>query len=305
MVLLAGLQVLIARWSGQTDVIVGSPIAGRAYDQIEGLIGFFLNTLALRTDLSGDPSFRDVLRRVKETALGAYAHQDLPFEKLVAELQPQRDLSRHPLFQIVLTFGNAPRDEASLAGVKLTRLSYSNEHASPKFDLTFNVYEHPAGLRGSVEYASELFDDATVAQLVRQLERVLRGAVAAPEGAIGAIALVQADEYVEQVERWNATAAPYAAEACLHEVIAAQAARTPDAVAVVDGTGVLRYGELEAEANQLAHYLRGLGVGPDVVVGLCLARSRRLIVAMLGVLKAGGAYLPVEGEQPPERLAYG
>ncbi|MFC5743625.1 non-ribosomal peptide synthetase [Dyella tabacisoli] len=304
MVLLSGLQILLSRWSGQKDIVVGSPIAGRVHDQIEGLIGFFINTLVLRTDLNGDPSFRAVLRRVKETALGAYAHQDLPFEKLVAELQPERDLSRHPLFQVVLTFGNVPREDIELPGLQLNRLPYPYERAAPKFDLTLNLFESPSGLQGSLEYASDLFDESTVKRLVSQLERLLSAAVAAPESRVSELPLLSAAERAEQLEQWNATSEPGATQGGVHELIAAQAARRPDAIALHDAEGALSYVALDQQAQQLAHYLRRLGVGPEVVVGLCLRRTRHALIGMLGILKAGGAYLPLDEHQPAERLAY-
>ena len=304
MVLLAGLQVLLSRWSGQQDIVVGSPIAGRIHQELEGLIGYFANTLALRTDLTGEPSFREVLRRVRETALGAYAHQDLPFEKLVAELQTHHDLSRHPIFQVVLTFGEVPRRNIKFDTLHLSTPSYSNEQAASKFDLTFILREENATLMGSVGYASDLFDKETVERLVLYLERVLLSVVREPGLAITALSLLREEEVEEQVHEWNLTECSYAWDRGVHELIGKQAARTPLAVAVRDAAGELRYGELDEQANQLGHYLRSVGVGPEVVVGLCVRRSRALVVGILGILKAGGAYLPLDEHQPVERLGY-
>src|SRR6185312_6282857 len=203
MVLLAAFQALLYRLSGQSDVLVGSPIAGRTHRQTEGLIGFFVNTLVLRTQVRAAESFRELLGRVKETALGAYAHQDLPFEKLVAELQPERDLSRHPLFQVVLTLINVPREELSLPGLRLTRMPFPQ--AAPKFDLTFNLFESPAGLQGSIEYASDLFDVETIARLASHLQRLLEGSVADPDCAIERLPLVSDEEREDVLHRRNAT----------------------------------------------------------------------------------------------------
>ncbi|MFC5743626.1 non-ribosomal peptide synthetase [Dyella tabacisoli] len=302
MVLLSGLQILLSRWSGQKDVVVGSPIAGRIHRLLEGLIGYFANTLVLRADIGGDPSFRAVLRRVKETALGAYAHQDLPFEKLVAELQPERDLSRHPLFQVVFAFHTVPRKSLELPGLKLNQ-SY-RKRATAKFDLFLELFESPSGLQGSLEYASDLFDESTVKRLVSQLERLLSAAVAAPESRVSELPLLSAAERTEQLEQWNATSEPGATQGGVHELIAAQATHRPDAVALHDAEGALSYAALDQQAQQLAHYLRRLGVGPEVVVGLCLRRTRHALIGMLGILKAGGAYLPLDEHQPAERLAY-
>ena len=302
MVLLAGLQVLLSRWSGQQDIVVGSPIAGRIHQELEGLIGYFANTLALRTDLTGEPSFREVLRRVRETALGAYAHQDLPFEKLVAELQTRRDLSRHPIFQVVFAFHTVPRKPLELSGLTLTQ-SYRKRSTS-KFDLFFELYEDGLLVQGNLEYASDLFDKETVERLVLYLERVLLSVVREPGLAITALSLLREEEVEEQVHEWNLTECSYAWDRGVHELIGKQAARTPLAVAVRDAAGELRYGELDEQANQLGHYLRSVGVGPEVVVGLCVRRSRALVVGILGILRAGGAYLPLDEHQPVERLGY-
>ena len=302
MVLLAAFNVVLSRWSGQRDIVVGSPIAGRTHRELEGLIGFFVNTLALRTDLSGDPGFRELLGRVKETALGAYAHQDLPFEKLVAELQPVRDLSRQPLFQVLFALQNVPQERLQLPGLELRRTDGGVPTA--KFDLSLFVQEREGGLEGYFEYATDLFDGSTIERLAGHLKTLLEGIVADPDARIGELALLSEAERHRVLVEWNDTAREYPRDKCLHELFAEQAARVPDAVALVYEESELSYGELEQRSNQLAHYLRGLGVGPEVIVGLCVERSLEMVVGLLGILKAGGAYLPLDPGYPGERLAY-
>ena len=301
MVLLAGFQALLSRWSGEQDVVVGSPIAGRTHRGTEGLIGFFVNTLALRTDLSDDPTFETLVSRVRETALGAYAHQDLPFEKLVAELQPGRDLSRQPVFQVSFTLNNVPEASLELSGLSLRQLA--GAHATAKFDLSLHLTETPEGLRGSLEYAADLFDAATIERLARYLVTLLGEAVADPVVPVSRLALLDAAEREQLLVEWNATAAPYP-ELCVHELFAQQAARTPDAPALMCGDAMMSYRELDERSNRLAHHLRTLGVGPEVVVALCLERSTEMVVGLLAILKAGGAYLPLDPSYPPERLAF-
>jgi amino acid adenylation domain-containing protein len=302
MILLAAFQVLLSRWSGQTDVVVGTPIAGRTHRELESLIGYFLNTLALRTDLSGDPSFHELVGQVKETALGAYAHQELPFEKLVEELQPVRDLSRQPVFQVLLVLQNVPQATQPLPGLQLSRKGGGG--GSAKLDLSLYVFEREGRLDGHFEYATDLFDRSTIERLAGHLRILLEGIVADPDARIGELPLLDEAERRRVLVEWNATAADYPKEKCVHELLAAQAARTPDAVALVYEEQQISYGELERRTNQLAHYLRELGVGPDVIVGLCIERSLEMIAGLLGILKAGGAYLPLDPGYPAERLAY-
>jgi amino acid adenylation domain-containing protein len=301
MVLLAAFALLLCRYSGQHDVVVGSPIAGRRHRELEQLIGFFVNTLVLRTDLSGDPSFRALLGRVKETALGAYAHQDLPFEKLVEELKPPRDLSRQPLFQVTFALQNAPAEELRLPGLNVSRVSSGRRTA--KYDLALVVRTHAPTLTGKFEYATALFEAATIARLAGHFERLLEGIVADPQRPISELPMLSEAERHRLVVEYNDTAADYPRQ-CVHELFAAQSARTPDAIALVCAEAQLSYGELDRRANRLAHYLRERGVGPEVVVGLCVERSAAMVIGVLGILKAGGAYLPLEPSYPPERLAY-
>jgi len=302
MVLLAAFKVVLSRWSGQTDIVVGSPIAGRTHRELEGLIGFFVNTLALRTDLNGDPSFRELVGRVRETALGAYTHQDLPFEKLVAELQPVRDLSRQPLFQVVFALQNVPQERLQLPGLELRRAGGGGP--TSKFDLSLFVQERDGGLEAYFEYATDLFERPTIERLAGHLRVLLEGIVADPDVAIGALPLLSESERRQLLVEWNETSADYPREQCLHQLFMAQAAKTPDAVALVYEDLQLSYSELDRRSSQLAHHLRDLGVGPETIVGLCVERSLEMVVGLLGILKAGGAYLPLDPNYPAERLAY-
>ena len=286
MTLLAAFQTLLARYTGQEDIIVGSPIAGRTRVETEGLIGFFVNTLALRTDLTGNPPFRTLLTRVRDVCLDAYAHQEVPFEKLVEELKPERTLSQSPLFQVMFALQNAPRTTLALPGLALTPLRV--ESGTAKFDLTVFVTATDAGLQTLVEYNTDLFDAATIDRLLGHFQTLLEGVVAAPERPVGDLPLLTAAERHQLLVAWNATATAYPRDACIHTLFEAQVARTPEAVAVVCADQALTYRELNRRANQLAHYLRALGVGPDALVGICLERSLEMVVGLLGILKAGG-----------------
>ncbi|HEX6038435.1 amino acid adenylation domain-containing protein, partial [Longimicrobium sp.] len=306
MVVLGAFQVLLSKYSGSPDVVVGTPIAGRTRRELEGLIGFFVNTLVLRTDLSGAPSFREVLRRVREGTLGAYEHQDLPFEKLVAELQPERSLSHAPLFQVMITLDGtdaAPAaDGDGLPGGRMAGMGSEVEKA--RFDLTLRIAVHGNGIAGTLEYATDLFEPRTVQRMVAHLERVLAQVADDADRPLSALALLDGAERTQVVETWNATDAPYPADATLHGRVEAQAARTPDAVALRWEDEALTYARLNARANQLARHLVRLGVGPETRVGLCLERSVEMVVSLLAVLKAGGAYVPVDPGYPADRIAY-
>jgi amino acid adenylation domain-containing protein len=302
MVLLAAYQLVLSRWSGQEEVVVGSPVAGRTHRELEGLVGFFVNNLAMRGDLSGDPTFSELVGRVRATALAAYGHQDLPFERLVAELQPVRDPARHPLFQATLTLQNTPEVVMRLEGLTLRQLPAEPEGSV--FDLSLFLAPADGGLEGMLVYAAGLFEAATAARLAEQLARVLEQAAAAPERRLSQLDLVSEAERHRLLVVWNATRQAYRRDIGMHELFAEQAARAPDAVALVHGGERLSYGELDQRANKLAHHLQAQGVGPDVVVGLCVERSPAMIVGLLGILKAGGAYLPLDPDYPPERLAY-
>jgi amino acid adenylation domain-containing protein len=302
MTLLAAFQTLLHRYGGQDDIVVGSLIANRNRAEIEALIGFFVNTLVLRTDLSGDPGFQELLARVREVALGAYSYQDLPFEKLVEALQPPRDLSHNPLFQVLFIFQNTPRQAWELMGLTLRPLEVDPETA--KADLALELAETSRGLSGWFEYSVDVFEAATIARMVGHLQTLLEGIVANPTQRLSRLPLLTAAEQHRLLVEWNETPAEFPEDVCLHELLATQVERTPDAVAMVCEDRHLTYRELNREANRLAHYLATLDVGPGVLVGLCLPRALELMVGLLGVLKAGGVSLPLDPTYPKERLAF-
>ncbi len=301
--LLAALQAVLHRYTAQTDFGVGTPVAGRNRPEVEPLVGCFVNTLVLRADLSRRPSFRELLRRVRGDALGAFAHQELPFERLVDALEVPRDLSVPALFQVMLVLHNTPVARAQLEGLRLEGIEVDSGKA--KFDLTLELREGGGGFGGTFEYSTDLFDDATVERLARHFEAMVAAAVAEPERPIDDLPLLSAAEERQLLIEWNDTAAPYSSDACLHELFAAQAARTPDALAVVspDEDAALTYAELDARAEALAAALRDLGVGPEDRVGLLIERSAQLVVGIVGALKAGATYVPLDPGHPPDRLA--
>ncbi|HEX5736598.1 MAG TPA: amino acid adenylation domain-containing protein, partial [Blastocatellia bacterium] len=301
MTLLATFATLLHRYTAQQDIVVGSPIANRNQSEIKGLIGCFINTLVLRADLSGDPTFSDLLRRVKEVALGAYANQDLPFEKIVEELQPERDLSRNPLFNVMLVFQNVPMPALELPGLSLKPVDVHNDTA--KLDLALSISETATGLVGYFEYSKDLFDDATISRMISHFQILLEAVVADPHRPISTLPLLTESERESLID-WNNTGADFPRDKCIHHLFEEQAARTPHEVALVCEQQQLTYQELDRRTNQLANYLRGLGVGPEVLVGICVERSLDMIVGLLGILKAGGAYLPLDPEYPKERLAF-
>ncbi|MCP4659111.1 MAG: amino acid adenylation domain-containing protein, partial [bacterium] len=302
MTLLAAFDALLARSTGTDEVTVGSPIANRNRSEIEELIGFFVNVLPLRVRLAGNPSFRELLARVREVALDAYAHQDLPFEKLVEELQPQRDLSRQPLFQVVFALQSAPEPPLELAGVTVTPLRVDG--ATAKFDLTLFMDEAGSELAGGLEYSHDLFDSATIERMLGHFRTLLAAIVRDPGRRLSELPLLTRAEHQQLLVEWNETAAVFAAEPYVHRAFEARAAAAPAATAVVSGGRVVSYGELNRRANGLAHTLSARGVGPDLPVGIFMERSPAMVVAILGVLKAGGAYLPLDPASPPERLAF-
>jgi amino acid adenylation domain-containing protein/non-ribosomal peptide synthase protein (TIGR01720 family) len=302
MALLGAFQTLLMRYSGQEDIVVGTPVAGRQRRETEELIGVFVNTLVLRTDLSGNPTFRQVLRRVREVCLGAYEHQDLPFEKLVETVQPERSLSYSPLFQVLFALEHASAEQIRLPGLTLQRVERASD--TSKFDLSMFLSETPAGLMGVIEYSTDLFKAETISRLCRHWEHLLEEMVAHPDQPIAELMLLTQEERQQVLGEWNATQTTYPQKACIHQLAEVWAQDTPDAIAVVFEDQQLTYGELNRRANQLAHYLRSLGVGPEVAVGLCIERSLDLIIALLGILKAGGIYVPLDPSYPQERLAF-
>jgi non-ribosomal peptide synthetase component F len=298
---------LLSRLGGGSDIALGSPIAGRTDSALDDLVGFFVNTLVLRTDVSGAPSMRELVGRVRTGNLLAYSHQEVPFERLVEVLNPARSLARHPLFQVMLAFQNNAPARFEVPGLAARFEPVAVGRA--KFDLSVSVSERrredgaACGIVGEIEYAADLFERGTVEGLAGRLVRLLAGAVAHPDCPIGRLELLGGEERESILAGWNATAREVL-PGSLPCLFAAQAARRPDATAVVFERGRLSYGELDRRSNQLAHHLRGLGVGPETVVGLCLERSLELIVGLLGILKAGGAYLPLDPQYPAQRLAF-
>jgi amino acid adenylation domain-containing protein/non-ribosomal peptide synthase protein (TIGR01720 family) len=301
MTLLAAFASLLSRYSNQSDIVVGSPIANRNRSEIESLIGFFVNTLLLRIDLNGNPDFWELLNRTRQVALDAYAHQDVPFEKLVDELQPERNLSYNPLFQVMFVLQNTPDVKLELPGLTIT---LENEDVAAKFDLTLSIEETEQELIGSWEYNTDLFDAATIKRMVGHFQTLLEAIVANPQQRVSELPLLTATERHTLLVEWNNTFAEYPFDKCIHQLFEAQVEQTPDAVALVFQDQQLTYDELNSRANQLAHHLRSLGVGPDGLVGLCLERSLEMVVGVLGILKAGGAYVPLDPAYPSERLAF-
>jgi hypothetical protein len=302
MTLLAAFQTLLYRYTGQEDIVVGSPIANRNRTEIEGLIGFFVNTLVLRSNLSDNPSFRKLLARVRQTALEAYEHQDLPFEKLVEALNPQRSLSHSPLFQVMFILQNAPSTALSFERLSVSPLRVGAETA--KFDMTLSMHESVDGLRGSLQYNTDLFDDATITRLLGHLQVLLEGVVANPDERIGHLRILSDTEKRQLLIERNDTKGDYPQYKCIHELFEEQVEKSPDAVAVIFEHQQLTYWELNTRANQLAHYLRKRGVGPETLVAICMERSVEMVVALLGILKAGGAYVPLDRDYPKDRLAF-
>ncbi|MDF5726639.1 MAG: amino acid adenylation domain-containing protein [Rhizonema sp. PD38] len=301
MTLLAAFQTLLHRYSGQNDILVGSPIANRNQSETEGLIGFFVNTLVLRIYLGGNPSFRELLGRVREVTLEAYAHQDLPFEKLVEELQPERNLSHHPLFQVMFVLQNAPSLDMKLPSLSLSFLKLENQTA--KFDLSLSMQETSSGLKGEFEYNTDLFETATISRMIGHFQNLLQSIVANPEQHLCDLCLLSVTERQQLVVEWNNTQTDYPQEQFIHQLFESSVERSPNAVAVVFEDKQLTYRELNHQANKIAHYLQSLGVGPEILVGICMERSLLMVVGILGILKAGGAYVPLDPSYPQQRLA--
>ena len=302
MLLLVAFQALLQRYTGQEDLVVGTPIAGRSRSEVEGLVGCFVNTLALRCDLSGDPTVRELLARVRNTALEAYAHQDLPFEKLVSELNPERQLSHAPLFQAMLILQNVPNAEMKLADLQATPIEISNGTA--KFDLSLCLFEKPDGLRAGLTYNADLFRPATIARMLGHYQMMLKGMTAHPDQHLSQLQLLSPHEERQLLVSWNNTRVEFTADECIHTLFEEQVQRTPDSVALVFDQEQLTYSELNLKANQLAHFLRKRGIGPDSRVALCVERSAEMVVALLAILKSGGAYVPLDPAYPQERISF-
>ena len=305
MLLLGAFNVLLHRYTGQGDICVGVPIANRNRNEVEGLIGFFVNTQVLRTELTGQTRVGELLQSIKEHALGAQAHQELPFERLVEALKVERSLSHTPLFQVMYNHQPVVADIASVntaSGLELALVEWQGR--TTQFDLTLDTYEKSGTLHAALTYANDLFDAPSITRMAQHWISLLHAMVAGDEHRIGELPMLAADEQQVLVQAWNQTAQAYPTEQGVHRLIEEQVRRTPDAPALVFGETTLSYAQLDARANQLAHALREQGVGPDVLVGICVERSVEMVVGLLAILKAGGAYVPLDPEYPQERLAY-
>jgi amino acid adenylation domain-containing protein len=300
--LLAALQTLLLRYTGSEQITVGTAVANRTRAEIESLIGFFVNTLVLRTDVSGNPSFRALMRRAREVAFGAYAHQDFPFDQLVEAMKPERDRSRTPLFQILFVWEENPLPTLEFGG--LTMRSELIDNGTAKFDLSIYMRDHNGKLSGYIEYNTRLFEESTVQRLLGHFVGLMEGIAVNPDQSLFQLPLLTNIERQELLYHWNQTGMDYPTQANIHHLFEAQVARTPDNIAAVFGNGQLTYRQLNDRANQLAHYLIAQGVVPDTLVGLCIERSLDMLVALLGILKAGGGYVPLDPNFPPDRLAY-
>ncbi|MEG3902154.1 amino acid adenylation domain-containing protein [Microcoleus sp. B4-C5] len=302
MTLLAAFKTLIYRYTGQEDILVGSPIANRNRREIEELIGLFANTLVFRTNLSSNPTFKDLLGRVREVALGAYNHQDLPFEKLVEIIHHERDLSHNPLFQVLFSLRNVRTPQIKLPGVTLSSLEI--ERKTARFDLALDLEEGLEGINGTLEYSQDLFDASTARRIAGHFLTLLESIAANPEQRISHLPILTKPEQHQLLFEWNNTQSNFPQDKCIHELFEAQTERTPDAIAVVFENEHLTYRELNTKANNLASYLQKIGVKPEVLVGIYVDRSLEMMVGLLGILKAGGAYVPLDPAYPPERLGF-
>ncbi len=303
MLLLASFQLLLHRYSGQADILVGVPVANRNRMETERLIGFFVNTQVMKARIDGLQPFTALLAQVREAAQQAQAHQDLPFEQLVQALQPQRSMSHSPLFQVMFNHQlEGAGQRLAVPGLKVRQVT--RDERSAQFDLSLDTVESPTGLVASLTYATDLFDRCSAERLLGHWHNLLQGIVANPCERVQALPLCDASELQQWVQGINAPVVDYPSDTCVHNLIEAQAQNTPDAVALVFGDRQLSYRELDQQANQLAHRLIEHGVGPDVLVGICMERSVEMVVSLLAVLKAGGAYVPLDPEYPRERLAY-
>lgn len=322
MTLLAAFQILLHRYTHQEDIAVGSPIANRNRSEIEGLIGFFVNSLVLRTDLSGNPTFRELLSRVREVTLGAYSHQDLPFEKLVEELHPERNLSQHPLFQVVFGFQNAPMSALEMPGLVPSFINIDLKKT--RFDLELHLWkcsedfrslwgakwEHSQGIRGVMVYSTDLFNKATITRMLEDFQTLLSGIVANPDRRIAHLPLLNAQKLHQVLVEWNNTQVDYPQDKCIHQLFENQVKQHPDSIAIIFENvetryiASLTYGELNIRSNQLAHHLQKIGVKSEVLVGICISQSPEMIIGLLGILKAGGTYVPLDPSYPQERLNF-
>lgn len=312
MTLLAAFQTLLYRYTGQEDIAIGSPIANRHRSEIEGLIGFFVNSLVLRSDLSGDLTFRKLLKRVRNVALEAYEHQDIPFEKLVEELDPERDLSRNPLFQVAFALQNAPMQPLELPGLSLEPAPLKS--VSTRFDLEVHLWEpthglrslwqSQAGLSGFIAYSTDLFDHDRIDRLVGHFQTLLEGIVSNPDARLSDLPLLTSSERRQLLTEWNQTNREHRYDCCFHQIFEAQVQSTPEKIALVSEQGSLSYETLNQQADHLAQRLQQMGIRPNSLVGLCVERSADMVIGILGILKAGGAYVPLDPGYPSDRLQF-
>jgi len=300
MTLLAGFKTLLYRYTGHEDIIVGSPVANRTTVESENLIGFFVNNLVIRTDCSGNPSFEELLKNIRRVTDEAYTHQDLPFEKLVEEMRPERTLTYSPLFQIMFAFQNVPKSTVSLPGLDISRMDIYNDTA--KFDMILFMDDTEDGLRGILEYNTDLFDEQTAIRLLLHYQTLLSSIVTAPSRKIAELDMLTKSELQNLRKEWNDTKSDYPRHTCIHEIFESWSEQSPEAVAA-SFERELRYHELNYSANQLAHYLRSVGIGRNKLVGICMERRSWMIIGMIGILKAGGAYVVLDPTYPKERLS--
>ncbi len=301
--LMAAFRVLLSRYTGQEDIVLGSPIANRNRKEIENLIGFFVNTLALRVDLAGNPTFAELLRRERDSSLTAYDHQDFPFERLVDELDLERDLTQNPLFQVLIAVQNVASKPFSLSGLTVTPFVPSKE-LTARFDMEVYLREDADRLVATFVYNVDLFDASTMERMATHYERLLEAVAADPDARLSSLSMLSEDERRQLVEEWNETDEAYPRDRCIHELFEAQVERTPDHVAVICDSEQLTFGELNRRANQIAHTLRERGVGPESMVGICIERNLDMVAGILGILKAGGAYVPMDPGYPEDRLGF-
>ncbi len=299
MVLITAINILLARYSGQFDINVGIPIANRTRTEIENLIGFFINTLVIRTNLVGNPSFKTLLERVRKTTLEAYSNQDLPFEKLVSHVRPERDLSQSPLFQVLITYQNVPQKPLQLSGLRVEK--FELERKVSKFDLEFEFKDSNEGLAGKLTYNTDLFLPITIQGFISHFHQIVDVVLAAPDQPIGNFSLLTPTEKDQILSKWNDTEVPFAADLSFVDLFVSQVKRNPDEIAVVHRDLRLTYRELDERSNQLAQYLRTLGVGPEVFVAISIPRSPEMVIGLVGILKSGGAYIPIDATYPAER----
>ncbi|WP_258316403.1 non-ribosomal peptide synthetase [Cylindrospermopsis raciborskii] len=303
MTLQAAFVTFLYRYTGQEDIVIGSPITNRNRQALESLIGFFVNTLVLRTRLENNPTFKQLLSQVRQVALDAYVHQDLPFDTLVEALQPKRHKNLSPLFQVMFVLQNSPLEKFNLPGLNVTQIELNRPTAGATFDLTLSMQEVNLELIGAFEYNANLFDTTTIARMVDNFQTLVESIVSNPDEKVGELPLLSAAQKHQLLVEWNNTQTDYPHQ-CIHQLFEQQVERTPDAIAIQWENQQLTYRELNNQANQLAHYLQFLGVSAQTLVGIYLERSPKIIIAMLGILKAGGAYLPLDPSHPSDRLTF-